>query len=382
MTKSGFGNIRLRPSGRYEARYTGPDGVMYRGPVTYVNRKQAVKFLADERSAMGSGEWVPPPLRDVAPEVDPLDTLTFGPYADAWIKGRRTKTGEPIRPRTREDYERVLDNLLRPTFGDRTIRSITKVDVRRWHADACPDAPTYRAHAYGLLRAILTSAVEDEVITVNPCQIKGASTVNRKRPIRTLTTMEYELLVKSMPERLRAMVILATWAALRFGELAELRRGDVDIALDDSAGVIRVRRGVTRTKAARHRGRPKSDPGMRDVTIPPHIVPVVSAHLREHTGPGLLDLLFPAADGTSNLAPSTLYGSFYPARDAAGRPDLRFHDLRHTGAVLAAQAGATIADLMARLGHSTPGAAMRYQHTAAERDRDVAAEMSRRASAM
>ena len=45
---------------------------------------------------------------------------------------------------------------------------------------------------------------------------------------------------------------------------------------------------------------------------------------------------------------------YYPARAKAGRPDLRFHDLRHTGAVLAAATGATLAELMARLGHSTP----------------------------
>ena len=61
----------------------------------------------------------------------------------------------------------------------------------------------------------------------------------------------------------------------------------------------------------------------------------------------------------------------------AGRPDLRFHDLRHTGAVLAAQTGATLAELMGRLGHSTPGAAMRYQHAAADRDKAIAEALSR-----
>jgi len=76
------------------------------------------------------------------------------------------------------------------------------------------------------------------------------------------------------------------------------------------------------------------------------------------------------------LAPSTLYKSFYPARDKAGRPDLRWHDLRHTGAVLAAQTGATLAELMGRLGHSTPSAAMRYQHAAEGRDAQIAQRLS------
>ena len=81
-------------------------------------------------------------------------------------------------------------------------------------------------------------------------------------------------------------------------------------------------------------------------------------------------------DPTKHLRQSTLARVFYPAREAAGRPDLRFHDLRHTGAVLAAQSGATLAELMGRLGHSTPQAAMRYQHAAADRDALIAARLS------
>ncbi|WP_404801106.1 tyrosine-type recombinase/integrase [Aeromicrobium duanguangcaii] len=87
-------------------------------------------------------------------------------------------------------------------------------------------------------------------------------------------------------------------------------------------------------------------------------------------------MLFPAADGVSHMTPSSLYKVYYRARDKAGRPDLRWHDLRHTGAVLAAQSGATLAELMNRLGHSTASAALRYQHTAEERDQEIARRLS------
>ena len=84
-------------------------------------------------------------------------------------------------------------------------------------------------------------------------------------------------------------------------------------------------------------GPPKSDAGSRDVAIPPHLVPLVKDHLSRHTASGKDALLFPAAaDSNAHMAPSTLYKVYYPARKAAGRPDLRWHDLRHTGAVLAA----------------------------------------------
>jgi integrase len=59
-----------------------------------------------------------------------------------------------------------------------------------------------------------------------------------------------------------------------------------------------------------------------------------------------------------------------------GRPDLRFHDLCHTGATMAAQAGATMRELMDRLGHSTPQAALIYQHAAADHQAAVAARLS------
>lgn len=76
------------------------------------------------------------------------------------------------------------------------------------------------------------------------------------------------------------------------------------------------------------------------------------------------------------MQPSTLYRWWYRARAKAGRNDLRWHDLRHSGAVVAAATGASLAELMERLGHSTPQAAMRYQH-AAGRGREIAALLSK-----
>jgi integrase len=169
----------------------------------------------------------------------------------------------------------------------------------------------------------------------------------------------------------RAMVTLAGYCAMRFGEITELRRGDIDI----ESGVVRITRAVTRVKGAFIVGPPKTTAGRRTVTIPPRFIPEIEAHLAEHVGPEQDALLFPARRG-GHLPPSSLATVFYPARHKAGRDDLRFHDLRHSGAVMAAQAGATLADLQARLGHTTPGAAMIYQHAAAERDALIAEAIS------
>lgn len=218
----------------------------------------------------------------------------------------------------------------------------------------------------------MASAVNDEIIDANPARIVGDGRAKRVHRIRPASVAELGVLTEAMPERLRLMVTLASWCALRLGEAVELRRGDTDL----SAEVIRIRRAAVRTKGAYTITTPKSDASVRDVAIPPHIIPVIEAHLAKFVGSKRDSLIFPADNG-GHLQPSTLYRHWYKSRDAADRKDLRWHDLRHSGAVLAAATGASLAELMARLGHSTPQAAMRYQHAAAGRDREIAALLSK-----
>ena len=372
--RRGFGQVRKLPSGRYQARYTGPDGQRHTAPSTYEDRDTALLWLKRERELVESPEtWEPPKAR----LAKSRGRLTFAKYARTWVEQRNLK------PRTRQHYTSLLENHIIPTFGDLPLTHITPEAVKTWHALMGPSRPTLRAHAYGLLRSILTEAERDELITRNPCHIRGAGNSKRVHKIKPATLDELQALVSAMPDRLKVMTLLAAWCGLRFGELAELRRHDVDT----KAGVLRIRRAVTRADGETIVGTPKSDAGTRDVAIPPHLLPLIRAHLLEHTQAGRDGLLFPGSTG-GHLTPSTLYGrkatrgrkgwGFYEARAQAGREDLRWHDLRHTGAVLAAATGATLAELMGRLGHSTPGAALRYQHAAEGRD----AEIARRLSAM
>ncbi|MQA85623.1 MAG: tyrosine-type recombinase/integrase [Streptosporangiales bacterium] len=363
-----FGHVRRLPSGRFQASYLGPDGRRYtaRTPegksLTFDTKGDAEAWLSLRQSEILRDAWRPP----AEPKPTPL---TFRQYADAWLAHRR------LAERTREEYEGLLTRHVYPRFGGLPIVSIKSADVRTWHAElAKKTGPTAQVHAYGILRTIMGTAVADEVINANPCRVRGAGNVKRAKNIRPASLPELEMLVSAMPERYRLMVLLAAWCALRFGELAELRRGDVDL----KNKVLYVRRGVVTTRG---NGRvvkdPKSEAGKRPVNIPPHLMPMVRDHLREHVATGRDALLFPSAsDPTTHMASSTLHKVYGPARKKAGRPDLRFHDLRHTGAVLAASTGATLAELMARLGHSTPGAALLYQHASKDRDRVIADALS------
>jgi integrase len=175
-----------------------------------------------------------------------------------------------------------------------------------------------------------------------------------------------------MPAQLRASVVLAAWCGLRWGETSELRRKDVS----KDYATLRVRRAVTYRARKFTVGTPKTAAGVRDVAVPPHIRPVIKAHLKNHVGRDTESLLFPIDNG-EHMHGDNYRTPWEKARAAIGKPNLRVHDLRHVGAVLAAQSGATTAELMHRLGHTTPQMALRYQHVAEGRDAEIAERLSK-----
>lgn len=357
--RSTFGSTRRLPSGRWQARYTIPKTeTTVTAPMTFDAKIDAQAWLSTVRADLVRGEWLPPRA-----------TTTFGEYAQRWIEHR------PLKPRTRIHYRQLLDRCILPTFAATPMRQLSPAMVREWHAQLPADRPTLRAHAYGLLKGILATAVADDLMTANPCRIRGAGQAKRVSRTEPASLDELATLVAAMPERYRLLTLLAAWCGLRFGELIELRGRDIDTR----TGVIKVRRAVVRAGHETIITTPKSGAGIRDVAIPPHLMPMVRAAVIKA---GRDQLLFPSSTNpAAHLADSTLRRVFHPAREAAGRPDLRWHDLRHTGAVLAAATGATLAELMARLGHSTPGAALRYQHAAKGRDAQIAAALSTLAEA-
>jgi integrase len=293
----------------------------------------------------------------------------FGDYANEWLDA-----ADHLKPRSRADYRRMLDHYLLPHLGGMTLAEITPRAVEKWHATLGRETgPTQRARCYQLLSVIMRTAWRQELIVSSPCRIPGASNPRRQHEIRVASVEELGAIVAATPERFRLFVHLAAWCQLRQGELAELRRRDLDL----DAGTLRVERAVSRVGGRQVVGTPKSAAGRRTVAIPPALLPLVADHLDRFAQPGPDGLLFPSDHGRQ-LQPSSIYGWFYPARDAAGRPDLRLHDLRHSGAVMLAQEGATMAELMARLGHSTPAAAMIYQHAASGRDAELARRLSAR----
>jgi integrase len=237
-------------------------------------------------------------------------------------------------------------------------------------------SPVTAAKAYRLLKAVLNTAVDDGLIRRNPCRVKGAG--QEKSPERPVLSMrDIGALADAINQRYRALVLLAIFCSLRWGELAALRRSDIDL----TARTVRVTRQVTTLSGGRQViGPPKSAAGNRVVVVPEFVIGPLQLHLRwvaEHDDDGLL---FTSPEGKSFRYDNFRNRAWYPALRDAGLPRVHFHDLRHTGNQLAADAGASLRELMDRMGHSTARAAMIYLHGSDERQRAIADAISRRAT--
>jgi integrase len=303
--------------------------------------------------------------------IDPdLSRVSFRDYAEQWITDRVLKV------RTDELYRGLLRNHLLPFFGNVRLGDIDEAAVRRWRKERLdagplasrPFGPVTVAKAYRLLHAIFTTAVEDDrLVRRNPCRIEGAG--KEDSPERDIAALPLVLAVAdALPVRYRAMAILAMFAGLRWGELVGLRRENIDL----EACEIRV----VETTAEPDRGGlraeiPKSRASRRTVAFPADLVPELRWHLERFAEPGQRGLVFVGPKGAP-LRRSYFRPIWYAARSKGGASDLHFHDLRHVGGTLAAATGASLKELMARLGHSSTRAALIYQHATRDRDQAIA----------
>jgi integrase len=250
-----------------------------------------------------------------------------------------------------------------------------KARGRRWR-QACGGAqrsrldeqvsPITAAKAYRLMKTIMTTAADDGAIRRNPCRIKGGGAeTSAERTV--LTVSQVFGLSETVEPRYRALVLLAAFTGLRWGELCALRRSDID----GDARIIRVERTLTELHNGRQAfGPPKTAAGRRLVGFPELIVPVVRWHLSCFAEPEENGLVFVGPAGALLRRQNFRQRVWLPALSRAGLPAVHFHDLRHTGNNLTA--GANLRELMARMGHSSTRAALIYLHSTADRQREIA----------
>ena len=401
-----------RPGG-IQIRYPGPDGRAIRtGPETYERKADADKALVLIEAQMSAGD---------------VDRPGAGQGRAGRLRRVLDRQRPKLRPRTVDLYRWLLRKHITPYLGGVPIGKLSAAMIREWRAKLLGNgvSVTVAAKAYRLLRAVLMTAVEeDKILPRNPCRIRGAGdedaperpvlTVAQvfalaelmgRRPvgnIRKLPAGGYRLrfrrhgAFRTSPEvygtradgeralwnladdgradchhdrRYLALVLLATFASLRWGEVTALRRCDIDL----EAGTVRVRAAlVERSTGEILLGPPKSRAGRRVVGIPQVIIPVLREHLTIYVKEEPGALAFPGAQGGPLRRGNFNKMSAWPyAVRSIGADGLHFHDLRHTGNTFAAASGARLRDLMARMGHDSERAAMIYQHEARGADQAI-----------
>lgn len=362
--RKGFGTVERLPSGRYRARWRDPDGERVTANQTFARVADARGYLAIIEADILRRTYRAPKRVD-----ESLST-----YGWRWIDAR-----SGLKDSTRHQYKIDFRLHIDPFLGDRVLDGIDPDIVRRWHATLGDELRTQRstsstdgsatlARAYRLLRAILQTAVDDELLIRNPCRLPGAGDPRSvERPV--LTVQEIAALADAVPAHYRAFVVLAGFSGLRAGELAALRL--VDLVLKPGAGTVRVSRRFYRVGGRLTIDTPKSERGARVIALPAFVATELRRHLKEfRSEAGRNDLVFTTASGRDVLDGYSQV--LRRALDRIGRPDARAHDLRHSAMTSAAEHGATLATLMHMAGHSTASAAQRYQHATLEHSRRVA----------
>lgn len=363
MARRTFGTVRKLPSGRWQARYSIDAGDRITAPHTFPTKGDAQRWLATIEADIARGTWHDPALGQT----------TIAEWADRWLATKLPT----VRRATADQYEYILRMHIVPHLGDRELGTFTPADVQAWlgmtHRRSGL-APNTVAKVYRLLKNMLGGAVEVGMIARNPCTIRGAGT-ERAPEIEVATPEQVAALADACGDHYRALVFVAAYGGLRWGELGGLQRRHVDL----DTGVVLVEQKLGEVNGVLEIDAPKTDAGRRSVALPALAVDEFERHLRANVEPLAMSLVFTAAEGGYLRRSNFRRRVWLPATETVGVVGFRFHDLRHTGATLAAATGAPLRALMSRMGHATPVAALRYQHLVAGQDADIARSIDRMA---
>ena len=241
-----------------------------------------------------------------------------------------------LRPRTRIEYESKWSKLIEPKLGRLAVSDLTTEAVTAWFASLDPKYPTRNGHAYSILSMICTTAVRDGLLQSSPCDVRGAMNPKARKKVTALTTVELHAIADKLGAderyaRFKAVVLLAGWCGMRFGEVTELRRKD----FNSDCTVVTVSRAVTHRvdpntpDADRCRIDDTKNGEERSVTIPPHIKADVQAHLANYVGSSADSLLFMPVRRGCHLNDRVFNKDVLKkAAKDVGREYLSAHDLR------------------------------------------------------
>jgi integrase len=309
----------------------------------FPTKKAAQQWAREQLQRLDKGTYVAPTKE------------TVGQYLAGWMAGYRA------RPSTLESYARNVRHHLIPALGHLRLDRLGPEHIRvliKELETVKELAPRTIHYIITILGKALSDAVEDGKLSRN---VATSKTVRRSLP----KTVRHQMTTWTGPEvaqfldlvrddDLFAPVLLAVTTGLRRGEVLGLRWRDVDLTQNRISIRQTVGDVLVDGKHEAVRGEPKTNRGRRTVKLPAQTVAALRRHkLAQYTGPGHVGfLVFDYPDG-SPLHPAAFRMAFSRKVAKTGLPKIRFHDLRHTYATLALQAGVPAKVVSENLGHAS-----------------------------
>lgn len=332
MGRRQFGALRRLPSGRYQARL--PDGTA--APTTFTTKADAARWLAMAETDLQRGTF-----STRSPDAD----LTVAEWMQRWHADHSLHK----RPGTLARDRSAIRAHIVPALGGKKLAHLRPQDLQRFVARLTDVVGPGTTHSvYAVLRSALRTAADLELIERAPTRGVRLPPIP-KTNVTVLRPMDLVRLADATPTLWRPMVFVAGVCGLRFAEIAGLRVGRLDLPRQ----LLHVQE--TAPQVGPDRAEPKTASGRRSVPIPGFLATILDEHLEAL---GLSrdtsdSLVFTAVRG-GRLHAGNWHGDVWkPAREAAGFPTVRFHDLRHSAVPLWVEMGANLLQVSRWLGHSS-----------------------------
>ncbi|MFF0762281.1 tyrosine-type recombinase/integrase [Streptomyces sp. NPDC003737] len=356
---------------RYRARYVGPDGTEKSKSFPDRQKRLAEQWLAQTEADMARGQYIDPRTA----------RTTFRQYAERWVKAHSGEIN------SREAAERRLRLHAYPHIGTRPLGSFKPEHIRAWIAalEATVPAESHRRIIVGTVSAALSAAVDDGLLSKNPCRARTVQLPKPGKPRVVPWTAAQVFDVRAgLPQRYQAALDAGAGCGLRQGEIFGLALEELDI----EGAWLTVAHQLKRIRGKYVFALPKGGK-VRDVPLPKAVATALRDHSKEYEpitvtlpwrtpdGPPVTKrLLFSGPEGkhvrVSNFndhhwKPALAAAGIIPVREAGERyasaPEHGMHALRHFYASVLLDAGENIRALSQYLGHSDPGFTLRtYTH--------------------
>jgi integrase len=294
--------------------------------------------------------------------------MTVSQLLDEYLEGRKGRN----KGRTVNLYERDCKRFIKPRLGNVKLVKLSPLQIERMQSEIRKDASADAARrARDTLSRALRQAVRWRLIPNNPAEGVEPLKVERAEMSVWEPDEVRRFLETARQDDLYALFYLALTTGMRQGELLALRWSD--ITLSGPRASVTVRASVTTEDGAVKIGATKTLKSQRRLSLAADQVDVLSAHMlivdearakaKKHDLWTEHHLVFPSSVGTVLRANNLTRRHWLPLRAAAGVPEIRFHDLRHTYASMAIRAGMDVRLLADRLGHRDPAFTLRqYVH--------------------